>query len=171
MLGPDRRGEGTNALLLRLSGRGTRVQFAFGDGVWSSISMKPGDSGSNAALHDAPGIAFDLDTPADWADFLDRRLRTSGTLTDGTVGVRRVRRVNGGDEVRIIGIDGIPEVRPAMIWPRSIADGIAASGAGSKPVDIVVVTHKIVSKAEGQVVDLRTIDAFAAGGSVWRALG
>ena len=32
VLGPDRRGEGTNALLLRLAEQGSEFTFAFGDG-------------------------------------------------------------------------------------------------------------------------------------------
>jgi coenzyme F420-0:L-glutamate ligase / coenzyme F420-1:gamma-L-glutamate ligase len=65
--------------------------------------------------------------------------------------------VSDGDEVRIIAIDGIPEVAPGDDLESLIGDAIAASSASLEPGDIVVVTHKIVSKAEGQVVDLRTI--------------
>lgn len=66
--------------------------------------------------------------------------------------------MSDGSEVRIIGVTGLPEVRPGDDLPSLIADAIDASGAGLERGDIVVVTHKIVSKAEGQVVDLRTID-------------
>ncbi len=71
VLGPDRRKEGTNALLLRLTGRGTEFQFAFGE--QSLIRHLDGARrlGLDVAVHDAPGIAIDLDTPDDWADFLD----------------------------------------------------------------------------------------------------
>jgi coenzyme F420-0:L-glutamate ligase/coenzyme F420-1:gamma-L-glutamate ligase len=67
-------------------------------------------------------------------------------------------RVSGGDELRIIGIDGLPEVRPGDDLAALIGDAIAATGTGLERGDIVVVTHKIVSKAEGQVVDLRAIE-------------
>jgi len=66
--------------------------------------------------------------------------------------------VSTGGDVRIIGIDGIPELAPGDDLAALIGDGIAASGAGIEAGDIVVVTHKIVSKAEGQVVDLRLIE-------------
>ena len=65
--------------------------------------------------------------------------------------------MSDGGEIRIIGIDGMPEVAPGDDLASLIADGIAASGEQLQSGDIVVVTHKIVSKAEGQVVDLRTI--------------
>ena len=61
-------------------------------------------------------------------------------------------------ELRIIGIGGFPEVRPGDDLPALVGDAIAASGVGLEAGDIVAVTHKIVSKAEGRVVDLRTID-------------
>jgi coenzyme F420-0:L-glutamate ligase/coenzyme F420-1:gamma-L-glutamate ligase len=73
--------------------------------------------------------------------------------------------VNSG-EVRIIGIDGIPEIRRGDDLASFIADGIAASGAGLEADDIVVVTHKIVSKAEGRVVDLREIAPSALAASL-----
>jgi coenzyme F420-0:L-glutamate ligase/coenzyme F420-1:gamma-L-glutamate ligase len=62
-----------------------------------------------------------------------------------------------GADIRIIGIDGIPEVNVGDDLPGLIGEAIAASGVGLTAGDIVVVTHKIVSKAEGQTVDLRAI--------------
>lgn len=69
VLGPDRRGEGTNALLLRLTGRGAEFAFAFGEGSLAKHLEEARRLGLNAAVHDAPGIAFDLDTPDDWSYF------------------------------------------------------------------------------------------------------
>jgi 2-phospho-L-lactate guanylyltransferase len=70
VLGADRHGEGTNALLLRLAGPGPEFTFAFGDGSLAKHVEEARRLGLHAALHDAPGIAFDLDTPDDWSDFL-----------------------------------------------------------------------------------------------------
>jgi 2-phospho-L-lactate guanylyltransferase len=70
VLGADRRGEGTNALLLRLAGRGSEFRFAFGDGSLAKHLKEARRLGLNATLYDAPGIAFDLDTPDDWTDFI-----------------------------------------------------------------------------------------------------
>ncbi len=63
-----------------------------------------------------------------------------------------------GNEVRIIGLDGMPEVAPGDDLGSLIGNAIVTSGVGHERGDIVVVTHKIVSKAEGQVVDLSTIE-------------
>ena len=64
-------------------------------------------------------------------------------------------------EVRLLGIDGIAEVRPGDDLAALIANAIESSGYGLEQGDIVVVTHKIVSKAEGQIIDLREIEASA----------
>ena len=66
--------------------------------------------------------------------------------------------VSAASEVRVIGIDGVPEVRPGADVAALIADAILASGVGLEPDDIIVVTHKIVSKAEGKIVDLAGIE-------------
>ena len=70
VLGPDRRGEGTNALLLRLAGRGSEFAFAFGEGSLAKHLEEARRLGLDTALHDATGIGFDLDTPDDWSDFM-----------------------------------------------------------------------------------------------------
>ncbi len=68
-------------------------------------------------------------------------------------------------EVRIIGVDGLPEIAPAAPLPTLIGDAIAAA-EGLTAGDVVVVTHKIVSKAEGRLVDLRTITPSALAGRI-----
>jgi len=64
--------------------------------------------------------------------------------------------------LEVLAVEGIPEVRPG----DDLADLIArAAGQDLRAGDVVVVTHKIVSKAEGRLVDLRTVEpsAFAKG--------
>ena len=70
VVGADRRGEGTNALLLRLAGRGSEFTFAFGDGSLAKHLEEARRLGLEAAVHHSPGIAFDLDTPDDWSYFM-----------------------------------------------------------------------------------------------------
>ena len=57
-------------------------------------------------------------------------------------------------ELRLIGLEGIPEVRPGDDVARLIGDAIERTGVGFVQGDILVVTHKIVSKAEGRLVRL-----------------
>ncbi|HEX6655874.1 MAG TPA: coenzyme F420-0:L-glutamate ligase [Candidatus Limnocylindria bacterium] len=60
--------------------------------------------------------------------------------------------------ISLIPVSGIPEVRPGDDLASLIADGLAAAGIGLADDDVLVVTQKVVSKAEGRVVDLRTVE-------------
>jgi len=61
--------------------------------------------------------------------------------------------------LEILPIGGIPEVRPgddpATLIARAAGDDHLKTG------DVVVVTHKVVSKAEGRLVDLATVEPSA----------
>ena len=65
------------------------------------------------------------------------------------------------NEVRILGLRGVPEVRPGGDLARLLLDAAAASDVVLADGDIVIVTHKVVSKAEGQLVDLREVEPSA----------
>ena len=56
-------------------------------------------------------------------------------------------------EIRILPVEGVPEIRAGDDLPTLIADAARASG-GVADGDVLVVTQKIVSKAEGRIVDL-----------------
>lgn len=65
-----------------------------------------------------------------------------------------------GGRVEVIALDGLPEVRRGDDLERLIGDALAATD-GVLPLragDVLVVTQKVVSKAEGAVVDLRTVE-------------
>jgi coenzyme F420-0:L-glutamate ligase/coenzyme F420-1:gamma-L-glutamate ligase len=64
--------------------------------------------------------------------------------------------------LEILPVEGISEVRPGDDLPE-VVNG--AAGENLRAGDILIVTHKIVSKAEGRLVDLRTVEpsAFAEG--------
>lgn len=70
VLGPDRRCNGTNAMLLRLQGAGAQFKFAFGEGSLAKHLVEARRLGLNPSVQEIPGIGFDLDTPHDWADYL-----------------------------------------------------------------------------------------------------
>ncbi|MGF1471162.1 MAG: coenzyme F420-0:L-glutamate ligase [Rubrobacteraceae bacterium] len=56
--------------------------------------------------------------------------------------------------VEILPVEGIPEVRPGEDLPSLIT---GSAGPRLTSGDVLVVTHKIASKAEGRLVDLRTV--------------
>jgi coenzyme F420-0:L-glutamate ligase/coenzyme F420-1:gamma-L-glutamate ligase len=61
--------------------------------------------------------------------------------------------------VEVIALDGIPEVSTGDDLGGLIGDAIERSGALPLRVDdVLVVTQKVVSKAEGAIVDLTTVD-------------
>ena len=60
----------------------------------------------------------------------------------------------GGSELRIIGVRGIPEVRAGDNLAALIADAARAQGTPLAGGDVLVVTQRVVSKAEGRVVPL-----------------
>jgi coenzyme F420-0:L-glutamate ligase/coenzyme F420-1:gamma-L-glutamate ligase len=63
--------------------------------------------------------------------------------------------------IDIIALPQLPEIRPGDDLVSAIGDAIDSSGLGLREDDILVVTQKVVSKAEGRLVDLRTIEPSA----------
>lgn len=66
-------------------------------------------------------------------------------------------RVSGDNVVAIMPVTGIPEIESDHNLDQILIDAISTSTGGLQSGDIVVVTHKVVSKVEGQVVDLSTV--------------
>lgn len=66
----------------------------------------------------------------------------------------------GDGRVEAIALAGIPEVRPGDDLAALIGDALEATAGvlPLRPDDVLVVTQKVVSKAEGAVVDLRTVE-------------
>ncbi len=61
-------------------------------------------------------------------------------------------------EVRIVGLPGISEVRAGDDLAAMIVEAARSNRIALEIGDVLVVTQKIVSKAEGRIVDLATID-------------
>jgi coenzyme F420-0:L-glutamate ligase/coenzyme F420-1:gamma-L-glutamate ligase len=59
--------------------------------------------------------------------------------------------------MHLIGLSEVPEVMPGMDLARVILDATRASDLTLRDDDILIVTHKVVSKAEGRLVDLRDV--------------
>ncbi len=61
-------------------------------------------------------------------------------------------------ELRIFGLNGVPDVQPDMDLPALIFAAAETSAFTFAPGDILLVTSKIVSKAEGLLIDLATVE-------------
>ena len=62
-------------------------------------------------------------------------------------------------EIRAVGIEGLPEVQAGDDLAGQIIDAAAAQGTPIEDGDVVVVTQKIVSKAEGRVITIDEVEA------------
>ena len=82
--------------------------------------------------------------PSDVAELIAREVSDAGASSE----TRAAETAPA--ELRVWGIPGLPEIAPGDHLPRLIAD--AASRAGVEAGDILAVTSKIVSKAEGRIV-------------------
>jgi coenzyme F420-0:L-glutamate ligase/coenzyme F420-1:gamma-L-glutamate ligase len=59
--------------------------------------------------------------------------------------------------VELLALDGIPEIRPRDDLGAIIAKALRDGDIGLREDDVLVVTQKVVSKAEGRVVELASI--------------
>ena len=63
--------------------------------------------------------------------------------------------------LELIALDGIPEIAPGDDIAAAIAAAASASGVTLADDDVLVVTQKIVSKAEGRLVELASVEPSA----------
>lgn len=71
----------------------------------------------------------------------------------------------------IIPVPGIPEIRPGDDLVRILADAAVEAGISIEEGDVVVFAQKIVSKAEGRIVDLNEVEPSPFAESVAKTLG
>jgi coenzyme F420-0:L-glutamate ligase/coenzyme F420-1:gamma-L-glutamate ligase len=63
--------------------------------------------------------------------------------------------------IELIGLEGIPEIKPGDDLAQLIQAALDAADVGLQKTDVLVVTQKVVSKAEGRIVDLATVEPSA----------
>lgn len=62
-------------------------------------------------------------------------------------------------EVRVIGVEGMPEIKPGDDLAGLLMDAAQRQGTPIRAGDVVVVAQKVVSKAEGRVVSVESVEA------------
>ena len=149
---PDRHGTGTNALLLAPP---DAIAPSFGPGSRERHEQAAAASGARWRVAEPRSLVLDVDTAEDLAVLraaLDARTggaaHTRGLLRAGSTRPQVSRACGRGR------CTGLPEVRPGDDLAALLRDG------GYEPGDVLVVAHKVVSKAEGA---LRRLDDVVAG--------
>jgi coenzyme F420-0:L-glutamate ligase/coenzyme F420-1:gamma-L-glutamate ligase len=74
-------------------------------------------------------------------------------------------------QLQVIGLVGLPEVRPGDDLPSLIIEAARAQGTAIQDGDVLVVTQKVASKAEGRLVDLKDVQPSARALEVGKATG
>ena len=117
-------------------------------------SGRPRDAGTSLQVVPDPGLGFDLDTPEDF-----ERLPAAviGELLE--LGRARARAdggpVSDGGRLLAVALPELPEVQPGDDLGGLIADALRSrsredASLSRRAADVLVVTQKIVSKAEGR---------------------
>ena len=145
----DRHGTGTNGLFLAPA---DAIGPAFGPGSRERHLDRARRAGYEAEELDIPSLALDLDTPDD----LDALVSLLAETRSRTPDRGRARRA----VIEVRPVEGIPEVEEGA--PLGL---MIATAAELRDGDIVVISQKIVSKAEGRVRDLATVEPSSSAAS------
>ncbi len=151
VIAPDQNGIGTNGLVLR-RGDVNLDSFAFQFGIDSFRSHVDESRrlGIEPTIVTSSGLAFDLDTPEDLSNLISYQ-PVSHPRSSGD-------RIMTAPAIQIYGLSGIPEVQPGDDVVELIVTALEADHLTLEDGDVLIVTHKVVSKAEGQLINLGSIE-------------
>ena len=145
---PDRHGAGTNALLLSPP---DAIEPSFGPGSFARHAARAREAGVAARVAALPSLGLDVDTPDDLAA-LRSALATRPRRRAPHARAARDPAARAG-VIALEALPGLPEVRPG----DDLAALLAAAGE-LRASDVLVIAHKVVSKAEGRVVRLADVE-------------
>ena len=63
--------------------------------------------------------------------------------------------------LELIGVEGIGEIQPGDALAPAILGALASSGESLRNGDVLVVTHKVISKAEGRIAKIASEEEVA----------
>ena len=150
---PDRHGAGTNALLLSPP---DVIEPSFGPGSFARHAARAHAAGTTVRVAEVRSLGLDVDTPDDLHALHEALAAPAGrgAADARAAGADAVRR-RGRRVISLEALPGLPEVRPG----DDLASLLAGTGVELLPTDVLVIAHKVVSKAEGRVVRARRRDA------------
>ena len=158
VISPSDARNGTNGLLLSPP---DVIRPSFGIASFEAHVREARDAGTSLQVVPDPGLGFDLDTPEDF-----ERLPGDGHRRAARARPARARGnrdpVSDGGRLLAVALPELPEVHPGDDLGGLIVDALRELGRDDaslrpEPSDVLVVTQKIVSKAEGRIVDLRDV--------------
>ena len=160
---PSRSGLGTNAACLTPP---DAVPLRFGEPSFTDHLAAARARGIEPVALALPGAALDIDRPEDL-----QALRQAGPETRAA---RALEAPPGAPPPRaprleVFGIRGLPELRSGDDLAGVAMAAAAAQGTPFLPGDVVVLSQKAVSKAEGRVVRLDDVTPSALAAEVGRA--
>jgi coenzyme F420-0:L-glutamate ligase/coenzyme F420-1:gamma-L-glutamate ligase len=141
-MAPDRAGSGTNGLALSPP---DAIGFRFGVG---SCAAHEAEAGCGCAAR--PGGA-----PRPWVR--SRHARRPRRVAEALEHRSRAGAAVSVARLELVALEGIPEVHPGDDVASLIAAALGRAGIDLRDDDVLVVTQKIVSKAEGRVVELASV--------------
>ncbi|HEV8307973.1 MAG TPA: coenzyme F420-0:L-glutamate ligase, partial [Methylomirabilota bacterium] len=161
---PSRSGLGTNAACLAPP---DAVPLRFGEPSFADHLAAARARGLEPVVLTLPGAGLDIDGPEDL-----EALAAHGPRTHAGRVLRAFGYGTGAQTPRleVLGIRGLPEVRPGNDLAALIVEAAAVQGIGLADGDILVVSQKVVSKAEGRLVLLADVTPSPFAAEVARGL-
>jgi coenzyme F420-0:L-glutamate ligase/coenzyme F420-1:gamma-L-glutamate ligase len=154
---PSRSGLGTNAACLSPP---DAVPLRFGEPSFADHLAAAWARGIEPVILSLPGAALDIDRPED----LDA-LRKMGPASRAAavLGMPADRPRSRAPRLEVFGIRGVPELKPGDDFAGLALAAAAAQGTPFESGDVVILSQKAVSKAEGRLVRLADVtpSAFA----------
>ena len=164
VLVPSRSGLGTNAACLAPP---DAVPLRFGEPSFAAHVAAARARGIEPVVLTLPGAGLDIDGPEDLEALLAHGPATHAARAVRALGYGTTARV---PRLEILGIRGMPEIGVGDDLAGLIARAAAAQGTAVAGGDVVVVSQKIVSKAEGRLVRLADVSPSAFALEVGRSL-
>jgi coenzyme F420-0:L-glutamate ligase/coenzyme F420-1:gamma-L-glutamate ligase len=148
---PSRSGLGTNAACLAPP---DAVPLRFGEPSFADHLAAARARGIEPVVLPLPGAGLDIDRPEDLDALRHEGSQTRAAAALGTPGAAPSPRA---PRLEVFGIRGLPDLRPGDDLAGLALAAAAAQGTPFEPDDVVVLSQKAVSKAEGRLVRLADV--------------
>jgi coenzyme F420-0:L-glutamate ligase/coenzyme F420-1:gamma-L-glutamate ligase len=147
---PSRSGLGTNAVCLAPP---DAVPLRFGEPSFADHLAAARARAIEPAILELSGAGLDIDRPEDIDELLARGAQTRAATALRAAGVGETHHAR----LEAWGLRGLPEIRPGDDLGALAAQAAEAHGTPLAGGDVLVVSQKVVSKAEGRIMRLSDV--------------